>query len=168
VSETRHPHETDRRAFRDCVGTFATGVTVVAVHHEDACAGMTLNSFTSVSLDPLLVCVSLAHGTRTHELVVRARRFAVSILHAGQQDVARAFATPGLPFPRAMTRVEPDRHVVVDGALAALRCDVSQAVTAGDHDLVLGRVTRFEAGVGEPLVFHRGAFGALDPGPSST
>lgn len=153
------------RAFRDCVGMFATGVTVVAVQHEGACAGMTLNSFTSVSLDPLIVCISLAHRTRTLELVRASGRFTVSILRAGQENVARAFAIPGAPFPHGYTSVDPDAHVRAAGALAVLRCSVHELVGAGDHDLMLGLVEGFEAEAGEPLVFHRGAFGALDREP---
>jgi flavin reductase (DIM6/NTAB) family NADH-FMN oxidoreductase RutF len=148
------------RAFRDCVGTFATGVTVVAVEHEGDRAGMTLNSFTSVSLDPLIVCVSLAHGTRTHELIGAAGRFTVSILRAGQEEVALAFAEPGSPFPHGL--VGDDARV--EGALAVLHCAVRDRFGAGDHDLVLGLVEGFDAAAGDPLVFHRGSFGALDRG----
>lgn len=148
------------RAFRDCVGTFATGVTVVAVEHDDERAGMTLNSFTSVSLDPLIVCVSLAHGTRTHDLVCQAGQFTVSILRADQEEVAKAFAKPGAPFPDHF--VGEDARI--EGALAVLRCSLHDRFTAGDHDLVLGLVEGFDAIAGEPLVFHRGSFSSLDRG----
>jgi flavin reductase (DIM6/NTAB) family NADH-FMN oxidoreductase RutF len=148
------------RAFRDCVGTFTTGVTVVAAEQGEERAGMTLNSFTSVSLDPLIVCVSLAHGTRTHDLVCEAGQFTVSILRAGQEEVAMAFAKPGAPFPDHFV----GEGARITGALAVLRCTVHDRFTAGDHDLVLGLVEGFQAIAGEPLVFHRGAFSALSPG----
>ncbi|MGZ4431824.1 MAG: flavin reductase family protein, partial [Gaiellales bacterium] len=89
--------------FRECVGAFATGVTVVTTQHLGAPAGMTLNSFTSVSLDPLLVLVSLAHNTRTLERIKSSGRYTVNILHRKQRDVALAFAKPGAPFPEGYT-----------------------------------------------------------------
>jgi flavin reductase (DIM6/NTAB) family NADH-FMN oxidoreductase RutF len=151
-----------RLAFRDVVGAFATGVTVVTSRIGDTHAGMTLNSFTSVSLDPLLVLVSLAHGTRTLEMVGRCDRFAVNVLHRRQREVAMAFAKPGAPFPPGHTVVDPAGYLVVMHALAILRCQVHSIHAAGDHDLVVGEVVDFDGSGGEPLIFHRGAFGGLD------
>jgi flavin reductase (DIM6/NTAB) family NADH-FMN oxidoreductase RutF len=148
--------------FRDVVGAFATGVTVVTSRFGDSLAGMTLNSFTSVSLDPLLVLVSLAHGTRTLERVQQSGTYAVNVLHRRQRDVALAFAKPGAPFPEGHTVVDPAGFVVVRHSLAILRCEVSAVHRAGDHDLVVGEVVNFEGSGGEPLIFHRGAFGGLD------
>jgi flavin reductase (DIM6/NTAB) family NADH-FMN oxidoreductase RutF len=135
---------------------------VVTVRYGDSQAGMTLNSFTSVSLDPLLVLVSLAHGTRTLERVRQSGKYAVNILHRRQRDVALAFAKPGAPFPEGHTVVDPSGFVVVRHALAILRCEVVGVHAAGDHDLVVGEVVDFEGSGGEPLIFHRGAFGGLD------
>jgi len=151
-----------RLDFRDVVGAFATGVTVVTSRIGNTYAGMTLNSFTSVSLDPLLILISLAHGTRTLEMVQRCDRFAVNVLHRRQRDVALAFARPGVPFPEGHTVVDPAGYLVVMHALAILRCQVFSIHTAGDHDLVVGEVVDFEGSGGEPLIFHRGAFGGLD------
>ena len=151
----------DGRVFRDCVGEFATGVTVVTAAHGETAAGMTLNAFTSVSLDPLLVLVSLGHGSRTLDVVQASGRLAVSVLHRGQREVAIAFATPGAPFPREHVRTTHDGFLVVRGASASHHCEVEQIVRAGDHDLVLGRVVGITHDGGEPLVFHRGRFGGL-------
>jgi flavin reductase (DIM6/NTAB) family NADH-FMN oxidoreductase RutF len=151
------------RAFRDCVGAFATGVTVVTAEADARRAGMTLNSFTSVSLEPMLILVSLAHGSRTLEVLRGARRFAVSVLHRGQRDVAIAFAERGAPFATIHTVRTPDGFLTVRGAMAEMRCDVDAIVPAGDHDLVLGLVRDFSTGGGEALVFHRGKFGGLEP-----
>src|SRR5438876_2191013 len=87
-------------AFRDCVGEFATGVTVLTAESDGEPAGMTLNSFASVSLEPLLVLVSLGHGSRTLAATAKSGRFAVSILHRGQQPAAIDFAERGAPFPQ--------------------------------------------------------------------
>src|SRR3954463_15833998 len=115
--------DTSRRLdFRDVVGAFATGVTVVTSRVGDTFAGMTLNSFVSVSLDPLLVLVSLAHGTRTLQVVRQSGRFAVSILHREQHDAAIALATPGAPFAEEHMTTAPDGFVVVRGAAATQHC----------------------------------------------
>jgi flavin reductase (DIM6/NTAB) family NADH-FMN oxidoreductase RutF len=157
------PEDIGRRSdFRETVGAFATGVTVVTTRVGDSYAGMTLNSFTSVSLDPLLVLVSLAQGTRTLEMIGRSHRFTVNVLHRRQRDVALAFAKPGVPFPDGHAMVDPAGFLVVRHALAILRCDVFAIHTAGDHELVIGEVVDFDGSGGEPLIFHRGAFGGLD------
>ena len=158
----QHGDPATRLDFRDVVGAFATGVTVVTSRFGQSQAGMTLNSFTSVSLDPLMVLVSLAHGTRTLDKIRQSERYAVNVLHRRQRDVALAFARPGAPFPEGHTVVDPAGFVVVRHSLAILRCEVHSVFTAGDHDLVVGEVIDFEGSGGEPLIFHRGAFGGLD------
>jgi flavin reductase (DIM6/NTAB) family NADH-FMN oxidoreductase RutF len=148
-------------AFRACVGEFATGVTVVASEHDGLPAGMTLNAFISVSLDPLLILVSLAHGSRTLGVVRRSGRYAVSVLHREQSEAAVDLATPGAPFPQEHMTETADGFLVVRGAAATLHCDVEQIERAGDHDLVLGAVVGITHNGGDPLIFHKGRFGGL-------
>lgn len=158
------------QAFRKAVGSFATGVCVVTSEHEGRPAGMTLNSFTSISLEPLLVLVSMAHGSRTLAAVRGSRRFAVAILHRGQRELAVEFASRDTDFPHHLVRRTRFGFYPVREALAELFCDVHDIVTAGDHDLVVGHVREFLAGSGEPLVFHGGQFGGVDhdsPAPRS-
>lgn len=152
-----------KHAFRQAVGSFPTGVCVVTAEHDGRPAGMTLNSFTSVSLEPLLVLVSLAHDTRTLGVVRGSGRFALSILHRGQRHVALEFAHRGGDFPHHLVRRTKLGFHPVREALAELYCDVQETVTAGDHDLVIGRVAEFISTKGEPLVFHGGQFGGVDP-----
>jgi len=163
VSATVHePPAIPARAFRDSVGEFATGVTVVTAEHpERGPAGMTLNAFTSVSLDPLLVLVSLGHGSRTLEAVRAGGRLAISVLHRGQRNVAIDFATRGAPFAAEHIERTPEGFLVVRGAAAALHCTAADVRRAGDHDLVLGAVVGMSHHGGEPMVFHRGRFGGL-------
>jgi flavin reductase (DIM6/NTAB) family NADH-FMN oxidoreductase RutF len=158
---TDHSPSVPAQAFRDSVGEFATGVTVVTTEHEGRPAGMTLNSFTSVSLRPLLVLVSLGHGARTLETVRASGRLAISVLHRHQRDVAIAFASPGAPFPSQHVTRTPDGFLVVTGAAATHHCTAREIIGAGDHDLVLGEVVGITHHGGEPLVFHRGRFGGL-------
>lgn len=150
-----------KTAFRRCVGSFPTGVCVVTSEREGRPAGMTLNSFTSVSLDPLLVLVSLGHGSRTLEAVRASGRFAVSMLQRGQHQVALDFATRGDVFPENHVRRTEDGFVLIRHALAHLTCEVDQLVPAGDHDLAVGRVLDFASAPGEPLVFYAGQFGGV-------
>lgn len=154
--------DVDRRtAFRRAAGSFPTGVCVVTAERAAGPAGLTLNSFTSVSLDPLLVLVSLAHGARTLEAIHESQRFALSILHRGQSEIALEFAARGAAFPADRVHRLDDGSLVVRHALAHLVCEVETVVRAGDHDLVLGAVLDFEAANGEPLVFHGGRFGGV-------
>ncbi|HEY3051190.1 MAG TPA: flavin reductase family protein [Gaiellaceae bacterium] len=149
-------------AFRGCVGEFATGVTVVTAEHHGTSAGMTLNSFTSVSLEPLLILVSLGNGSRTLHATSASGRFAVSILSRGQRDVALDFSEPGAPFPESHIERDREGFLPVAGAAAVLRCDVERIERAGDHALVIGEVVSIAHGGGEPLIFHRGRFGGIE------
>jgi flavin reductase (DIM6/NTAB) family NADH-FMN oxidoreductase RutF len=151
-------------AFRQCLGaSFPTGVAVVTAGHQGVQVGMTINSFTSVSLDPPLVLICLAEGTRTLGGVLCDRRFALSFLDRTQHEVALAFAANGAPFPRRHVSYDEHGFVVVNNALAVLRCRAREAIRAGDHRLVLADVIDFESRGGDPLVFHRGSFVTVNP-----
>jgi flavin reductase (DIM6/NTAB) family NADH-FMN oxidoreductase RutF len=162
ASGSRTPPAALVTAFRGCVGEFATGVAVVTAEHEGYSAGMTLNAFTSVSLEPLLVLVSLANGSRTLHATKSSGRFAVSILNRAQQDVALDFSEPGALFPRRHVELDREGFLTVPGATAVLRCNVERIEAAGDHSLVIGEVVSIAHGGGEPLLFHRGRFGGLE------
>lgn len=162
TDQTRRSSEALVTAFRGCVGEFATGVAVVTAENEGLSAGMTLNSFTSVSLEPLLVLVSLGNGSRTLYATNASSRFAVSILNRGQRDVALDFSEPGAPFPERHVERDREGFMTVSGAAAILRCHVERIEGAGDHALVLGEVVSIAHGGGEPLIFHRGRFGGLE------
>lgn len=151
------------RAYRDCAGEFATGVTVVIAEHNGEAQGMTLNSFTSISLEPLLVLVALGRGSRTLGAVRASGRFSISMLGRHQRKVAIDFATPGASFPVKHTRRTHDGFLVIDGASATHQCVVQALTPAGDHELVLGLVVGISHWGGEPLIFHRGRFGGVDP-----
>ena len=162
ADDARKPSEAMVTAFRGCVGEFATGVAVVTAEHEGVPAGMTLNSFTSVSLDPLLVLVSLANGSRTLHATRSGGRFAVSILGRGQADAALDFSQPWAPFPLGYIERDREGFLGVSGAVAVLRCRVERVEEGGDHALVLGEVVSIAHGGGEPLLFHRGRFGGFE------
>ena len=87
---------------------------------------------------------------------------AVNVLHRNQQEAALAFAKRGGDFPAEHAVLDPHGFYSVRHSLAIMRCEIYDIVTAGDHDLVIGEVVHFESSPGEPLIFHRGAFGGLD------
>ncbi|MFE4639007.1 flavin reductase family protein [Streptomyces sp. NPDC056773] len=154
-----------RRAF----GAFATGVTVVTVGGASP-RGMTANSFTSVSLDPALILISVGREARMHHRLAESDTFAVSVLGAGQEGVARHFADRSRP-PGAgqFAAVDVVSGRVTDapliaGAAAHFECALWRAHDAGDHTLFLGELLALEEDPErEPLVFHRGAFRAVAP-----
>ena len=155
----------DLKSYRNALGRFATGVTVITTVAPDGVHGMTANAFTSVSLDPPLVLVSVAKQARTHEYLSQARRFGVSILSAEQEPFAWHFAgrpRDGLKTPFVWKREVP----LLQDALAHLVCSVETAYPGGDHTLFLGRVEELWYRDGSPLAVYRGRFFGLIPLPS--
>jgi len=148
------------RLFRDCLGRFASGVTVVTVSDRDGVHGATVSSFTSVSLDPPLILVSLDRRSRLCGRL-GAIPFGINVLAATQSDVAQHFA--GRPDahdgPIRWRHQGPAPRLA--GCAAFLECSAYAAYDGGDHVLFLGRVEAFETSDVEPLVFHRGSFREL-------
>jgi flavin reductase (DIM6/NTAB) family NADH-FMN oxidoreductase RutF len=155
--------------FREVVGRFPTGVTVVSAHAGGRHHGMTANSFTSVSLDPVLVLVCVERDARLHDLVLAAGEWGVSVLAADQEGVSRLFAERGRSSADALRSVrhrygELTGAVLLDGALATFECRTVAVHGGGDHIVLLGEVLgmglpRPEAG---PLVYYRGGYRGLD------
>jgi flavin reductase (DIM6/NTAB) family NADH-FMN oxidoreductase RutF len=153
----------DPRALRNCFGSFATGVTVVTCIAADGRPqGVTANSFSSVSLAPPLVQWSIARSSSSLAAYLAASAFAINILTREQQDLSNHFA-----------RSEPDLFETVDstpaangapllpGALAQIECDTEQVIEAGDHHIILGRVTAARHDAGAPLLFFSGGYANL-------
>jgi flavin reductase len=151
---------TDQRRFRDALGTFATGVTIVSTRLDDHAHGMTANGFMSVSLEPALVVVSVASGARMHDILLRAGRYGVSVLSREQEAVSRHFA--GRPQDESEIRlIESSGVPLVEGAITHVVASVVDAHPAGDHTLFIGEVLDFEHRAGEPLIFHSGTYRRL-------
>jgi flavin reductase (DIM6/NTAB) family NADH-FMN oxidoreductase RutF len=146
------------------MGLFATGVTVVTAAVDDRVHAMTANAVMSVSLDPLLVCVSVGRGARMNRFLEEAGRFALNILAEHQEDLSRYFA--GMwqgPQPPEYRFVPWAGGPRLEGALASVGCVVDQVVEAGDHRLFLGRVVALHRSEGpwRPLVFFAGGYHRL-------
>lgn len=149
-------------AMRRTLGRFTTGVTVVTTARGGDVHAMTANAFTSVSLDPPLVLVSVDHRTRMHALLPDTRRYGVSVLASDQERVAWHFAGRPLRDPGELFEWTGEVPFV-RGAIAHVGCSLHDEHPAGDHTLYLGRVEHLHSRPGEPLVFHGGAFGRLSP-----
>jgi 3-hydroxy-9,10-secoandrosta-1,3,5(10)-triene-9,17-dione monooxygenase reductase component len=158
----------DPARYREVIGSFATGVAIVTAHGDDGPAGLTTNAVTSLSLDPLLLLVAFDNASRTLPVVRQAGRFAVNVLRAGQEDLARIFASKRVAEEKfdAVTHTVAHGVPVLDGALAWIACDLESLTPAGDHTIGVGRVTQLSAhdaaaGSHDPLLFFRGGFGRL-------
>jgi flavin reductase (DIM6/NTAB) family NADH-FMN oxidoreductase RutF len=154
----------DQARFRQVLGHFATGVTVVTGRNPAGPVGLAVNSFTSVSLDPPLVAFSVNRRSTTWPLLRAAGRFTVNILGADQEAVCRRFASTGRErFEGVGWRPSPGGSPVLDGALAWIDALVEVEHDAGDHLLVVGRVTGLDVvREGAPLVFYRGGYGRFE------
>jgi flavin reductase len=162
----------DVSAFRSAMSSFPTGVTVVTAASDDGnMHGLTVNSFSSVSLDPMLVLVCLDQASRSLDLIQRAGAFAVNVLSAGQQDISRWFASQHRPAGSAMFRgvtFEPGVTgcPVLAGTTASFDCRLGQSHRAGDHLIVLGEVVALVHRPWlAPLVFHAGTYQSLEHEP---
>lgn len=161
----------DADAYRAVVGHFATGVTVVTTFWGERHYAMTANSFTSVSLDPVLALVAIERRARFHDAVVASGTFAVNVLAADQEDVSRWFATRGRPHDEtymgswSFVTGPATGAALLHGAVASLECSTWATHPGGDHTLLVGEVLAVDAarpGV-DPLVYLKGMYRRLAP-----
>lgn len=155
-------HAIDGDTFRQVLGHFATGVTVITATASDGPVGLAVNSFTSVSLDPPLVAFCAALSSSTWPSIQQAGHFCVNIVAEDQEDVCRVFAAKGADrFTTVGWRQATHSGApILDRVLAWIDCEIDAEHAAGDHIIVVGRVQ--EVGVerdGKPLVFFRGGYG---------
>lgn len=153
--------------FRRVMGSFPTGITVLTVQREPGQVhGMTANSFTSVSLEPLLILVCIDQNARLLSYLKAQQRFGVNILKDTQQTLSEHFAKPqydiaeeeqlGIRFRWTSSGIP-----FLESALAHLACNVVAQYPSGDHTIFVGEVESLELNEGEPLLYHRGKYGSL-------
>ncbi len=156
----------DPREFRNALGTFATGVTIVTtMSAEGKPVGLTANSFTSVSLDPPLVLFCLDRKAYSFAHFERAAHFAVNVLSAAQMDVSSHFARPSEDKWKDMTL---DLCGVgcpaFKQSIAIFECETHNVHDGGDHVIIVGKVLSFQYNPdGSPLLYYRGKYGAILP-----
>jgi flavin reductase (DIM6/NTAB) family NADH-FMN oxidoreductase RutF len=153
----------DPRTLRDALGCFATGVTVVTCLHEDAPAGLTVNSFTSVSLDPPLLLVCIAKDAASAPALTRASHFAINVLQTGQQPASIRFSTRDEDrFGATPWSCGEAGAPILKDSLGVFECERFAVYDGGDHHILVGQVVKasFDAGL-DPLLFFRGRYRRL-------
>lgn len=153
----------DQALFRQLLGRFATGVTVITARDAEGHPhGMTANSLSSVSLEPPLVLLCIDHEASMHGLLVQSAQFAVNILASNQETLSRRFAQEHEErFDGVGYQESPRGHVLLDGALAHIECERVATHEAGDHTILVGRVVAGGTTDGRPLCYFRGGYASL-------
>ena len=156
----------DPEQLRQAMRAWSSGVTVVTASHAGEGHGMTVNSLTSVSLEPPLIIISLQGGSRTQELISRAEAFAVTILAADQQEISDRFAGRVSDAEDRLAGLEIETLVtgapLLKGGLAYLDCRVVQTIPAGANSLFLAEVVAARSsGVDSPLIYHNRTYHKL-------
>lgn len=139
--------------FRQAMGQFATGVTVITTEYGQEVIGMTANAFMSISLDPKIVAVSIGEQASMYEILSKTNKFGVSFLREDQQDMSELFAREDEYGQRDMFTFKKDIPVLKD-CLAHLTCHVMQSTKAGDHLVYFGEVKDLEIFSGEPILYY--------------
>lgn len=157
----------DAARYRQIIGHFPTGVTVITTAHEGWLHGMTANAITSVSLNPLLLLVCVDKTAHAHGQIEKAGTFAVNILSEDQEEISRLFAATAEPERNSMRGASyhfgPNGCPLLDDALAYFECRVADRAQGGDHTVFIGQVLDGDL-LREtvPLVFFRGGYRKLD------
>jgi 3-hydroxy-9,10-secoandrosta-1,3,5(10)-triene-9,17-dione monooxygenase reductase component len=156
----------DPADFRQLLGRFATGVTVVTIHLPDGRpAGMTANSLASVSLDPPLLSLCIDHAAELYAPLQAASGWVVNILEASQESLSRRFAAKHVDrFDGVGYRLSPEGHPILDGVVAWIECVPHATFPGGDHTIMLGRVLGGGTTDAAPLVYFRGGYTDLRRG----
>lgn len=153
--------------FRQTLGNFSTGVTVVTMHHKGEDHGMTVNSFASVSLNPPWVLYNADEGTKSHKFTQKAENYAVNILAEDQQWISDRFAGTHEEMDNPFAEIETDRKetgaLVFENCLGYVDCTLARSYEGGDHTVYVGEVQALSTQRPEarPLTFFRGEYGTI-------
>ena len=154
--------------FRDLIGRFATGITIVTTFHDDTRYGTTASALTSVSLAPPTLLVCMNRDSLTGQAIAQSRHFAVNVLAEDQDDLADHFAKRGSGFTGVPVTAGQCGSPLLTDALAVFECEVSDEIQAGTHNVFFARVHRATGTAGRPHAYFRGRKGRLKfPGPPS-
>jgi flavin reductase (DIM6/NTAB) family NADH-FMN oxidoreductase RutF len=154
----------DAAEFRNLIGRFLTGVTVVTTAHEGTLHGITASAVASLSVDPPTLIVCLNKQSATRGAIAAAGRFVVNVLAAGQADLAMHFASKSPDkFVRMEVEASPRGLPRLPGSLAAIDCSLVAEVDGGTHSIFIGRAEAGSGAPGAPLAYFRGRFVQLEP-----
>ena len=153
----------DQGLYRDVIGRFASGVTVVTTRADKRDFGTTASAVSSLSMQPPMLLICLNRTSETQAAILQSKRFVVNVLAEGQEEVAKRFATKAASKFEAGEVVRSHKGLpMVQGALAHLECTVAETATGGTHTVFLSEVEQADASDGGPLTYYRGRFGRFD------
>jgi flavin reductase (DIM6/NTAB) family NADH-FMN oxidoreductase RutF len=162
MSETNFtPDASQARAFRDALGCFATGVTIVTVQSDHGPMGFTANSFASLSMDPPLVLWSPAKSSSRFAHFAGAQHYAIHVLAHDQTDLIKDFHRGGPGFEGMSYHRNAEGVPLIPNTLARFECEQHATHEGGDHLIVVGRVLRCAMQDGAPLIFTKGRYGGF-------
>ena len=149
------------RDYRDALGCFGTGITVITTQFENRPLAMTVNSFASVSLDPAMVLWCASKKSQRYDAFANAGSYAIHVLADHQQPLAHHFARTGFDFSSVDWHPNEDGLPILNGSLARFECQQSALHNAGDHSIIVGKVVRAAHRKGRGLFHTRGKFGSF-------
>ena len=149
------------RAYRDALGSFGTGVTVITTVTDRGPLAITANSFTSVSMDPPLLLWCPARASLRHDAFVTAEHFTIHVMAEDQQDLAKHFSRNGEDFSAAIWQTNTVGIPALEGCLARFDCRRFACHPAGDHSVLIGEVLAVTSRPGKGLIFKRGQYGGF-------
>lgn len=155
------PSQSDPRAFRDALGRFGTGVTVITCATPTGPLGITANSFASVSLDPALVLWSPAKSSSRYPFFMAASHFAIHVIAAEQKHICQGFARSGDAFDHIDWETSEHGTPLINNCLSRFECETHAIHDGGDHSIVVAKVLKVVTRAGDPLMFFCGQYGAL-------
>lgn len=152
----------DTRLFRKAMGKFATGITVVLTNDQNDINGITVNAFMSLSLDPMLIAISLDQNASIYPSLQHTNRFGISILEETQKDISMIFAKQKEMSQEDVVVLEMAGAPVIHGAVAQLACEKESEVRAGDHIIFIAKVVGIDVNDKEPLVYFNGEYQTIN------
>lgn len=152
------------QTYREIMGSYPTGVTIITTNNEsNEPVGLTVNSFTSVSLDPLMILWCIDKKSGNYETFKRAKSFSVNILAGNQQDACWVFAdsTEKDRFSKVEWKKSNNGLPLIEGAFASLECKTVNGYEAGDHLIIIGEVTNLHKNDVEPMIYYQREMGVM-------
>lgn len=149
--------------FKEVMGNYPTGVTVVTtVDEKGQPIGLTVNSFASVSIDPLLILWSIDKRVSTYDSFIMTDKFAVHVLSGNQSDICSLFASKDIDrFKNCEWEYSDTKLPIITGASGVLYCKTFKTIEAGDHTILIGEIFDIQSENTNPLLYHRRNFGEI-------
>lgn len=151
----------DKKKFRNALGCYLTGVTVITTSASKKMVGVTANSFSSVSLEPPLVLWSIDKNSSRFDVMSNAENYAINVLSYNQTNVAVEFVKNKDPFERIDFVTGINDIPIIKNSSAVFECEKTDIFDGGDHSIILGKVIKFSSNESKPLFFYKGEFGSL-------